>query len=162
MAKKKALVPRLSHGFEDLCEKGFLQNISKSKRFVTDGHSLLLREMVIDKKLVKAVDSSHGHVEEGRIASLWNTVAKRQHATVHFIGCGQVKGGSKVALACLTDGKRIVFVDPYKLAFLVWATKADALAIANGKDWASAPVVICRKDMMCGMLMPVEVRLTVP
>ena len=158
MAKKKALAPRLPHSFEDLCEKGFLENVSKSKRFVTDGHSLLLRKMVTDKKLVKKVDRKDGHVEEAAIASLWNAVAERQHAMAHFIGCGRVKeGGDSRVVACLKGGgNRFVFVDSYKLAFVVRATNADTLVISEERDWASAPVAICRRDTICGMLMPMR------
>lgn len=157
---KKALAPRLPKNPEDLEQRGFVENVSASRQFITDGHGLLLREMVKDKKLVSAVTKGGVHsVPEEKIAAVWNQVAKRDHVAVAFIGCGQVEDSTNVLIpvAVMRDPQnRVLLCDPYKLAFLVLATGADTLTVDAGKEWKVQPLALSRGETMVDMLMPMR------
>ena len=161
MAKKKILTPRLPSKAGELLVKGFGENRSVSHKFVTDEHSLILAKMVKDKKLLKdAIDGSPiPTTTEAAIDVVWDKVAKRDNIDVLFIGCGQAIGGcgDKIIVALLRDAnERILFVDPYKLAFLIRVTEADTMAVDKSAMYERDPLAISRGDKMVAVLMPMR------
>ena len=175
MAKKKEaavslkpLAPRLPSEAKELKAKGFKRNLSGAKTFITDGHTLVLREFA-SPEFLKGVkgDGTRPPIGVVAITSLWNKVADRKHVAVQFIGCGKTtkvemsddlersKNVVEVVLACLTDAKgRIILVDPWKLAWAVRATKADTLGADSGPRYNAEAITICRGTTMVGMVMP--------
>ena len=161
MAKKKEaavslkpLAPRLPSEAKELKAKGFKRNLSGAKTFITDGHTLVLREFA-SPEFLKGVkgDGTRPPIGVVAITSLWNKVADRKHVAVQFIGCGKTVEMS--VLACLTDAKgRIILVDPWKLAWAVRATKADTLGADSGPRYNAEAIAICRGTTMVGMVMP--------
>ena len=174
MAKKKEaavslkpLAPRLPSEAKELKAKGFKRNLSGAKTFITDGHTLVLREFA-SPEFLKGVkgDGTRPPIGVVAITSLWDKVAGRSHAAVQFIGCGKTtkvemsddlerSKNVEVVLACLTDAKgRIILVDPWKLAWAVRATKADTLGADSGPRYNAEAITICRGTTMVGMVMP--------
>ena len=174
MAKKKEaavslkpLAPRLPSEAKELKAKGFKRNLSGAKTFITDGHTLVLREFA-SPEFLKGVkgDGTRPPIGVVAITSLWNKVADRKHVAVQFIGCGKTtkvemsddlerSKNVEVVLACLTDAKgRIILVDPWKLAWAVRATKADTLGADSGPRYNAEAIAICRGTTMVGMVMP--------
>ena len=174
MAKKieaavslKPLAPRLPSEAKELKAKGFKRNLSGAKTFITDGHTLVLREFA-SPEFLKGVkgDGTRPPIGVVAITSLWDKVAGRSHAAVQFIGCGKTtkvetsddlerSKNVEVVLACLTDAKgRIILVDPWKLAWAVRATKADTLGADSGPRYNAEAITICRGTTMVGMVMP--------
>ena len=155
MAKqKKALAPRLPMDAKEIRSKGFTEDISSTQRFITDGHTLILREFVTDKKLIAGLKSKKSQSEHS-IAALWNQVAERKHRATHFIGCGQVSTAEgKMPVAILRDSMgRYFMVNPWILAFCVLCTGADTLTVAEGRLYAHEPLGVARGNTMVGMVM---------
>jgi hypothetical protein len=175
MAKKKEvkalkpLAPRLPSEIKELEVKGFGRNCgSPAGKFITDGHSLVLKEFVVAAfpKRAKPVEKKLT-ISDERIAALWNQVADRKHVAAQFIGCGKIvvqalddhfdRKQVEEVLACLKDGTgRLVIVNPWKLAWVIKATDADTITVAAGKTYSSDPVAICRGTTMVGLLMPMR------
>ena len=160
----KKLKPTLPKDAQEILDKGFEGNVSKSKKFITDGHSIVLvseadADMVADAADKKREDYS-GVVKEKSIQELWDDVSGRKRQPAEFIGCvnvGKDAEGAPIIIAVIrSKDKGIVGVNPWKLKWCLSTTKADGIAVATAKKWQAEPMTILRGETVVGIIMPMR------
>lgn len=154
--KKMPLAPRLPSDLKEIRSKGFITDRSSTRKFITDGNSLLLRELVQNGGLIKGIrkEKNLPLAPEVSIMQLWNHVAERKHVIAEFVGCGLKNGEKDRPLAVIRwKSDKYVLCDPYILAFAVLAAKADTLTVEDSKGAAAQPIAVCCGNTMVGMVM---------
>lgn len=150
----KKLKPTLPKDEKEIFEKGFQVNISASKRFVTDGHSMILAAAAPDGMLFKDDELYGSKVEVKKIQSFWDNAEKRDKVPAHFIGCGKVVD---VFVAVVRDEKgRIAVFNPWILKFALMASQADAFAISPSIQYWQDFMVLLREGKLVGSIMPMR------
>lgn len=160
MAKKK-LKPTLPSDEAEILEKGFLGNLSDGKKFITDGHSLLLADKVVKGWALKKFDGYRSKdTKDGTIQKCWDDFSKREGKKAEFIGCGKADDGSTmepmVVAVLRQENGEVVCVNPWILKFALSLVGADALSVSSGKKWTQEPMNILRGEGVVGMLMPMR------
>lgn len=154
MKKLKAALPKDE---KEILEKGFQGNITDSKKFVTDEHSMFLAAIAPKGMLfTRTDDSTIKAVPERSIQKVWDKYEKRQSIPAEFIGCGKPFFDTERVVAVLRAGERVVILDPWIFKFALSVTGGDSLTIdASEKYWQEA-VVLMRDGKMVGAVMPMR------
>lgn len=153
---KKKLKPTLPKEEKEILEKGFDGNITDSKKFVTDGHSMFLAAAVPKGIKFDKNEVFYGKpVTEASIQTVWDEAEKRERVPAEFIGCG--KPDEDTVVAVLRDERnRITTCNPYILKFNLAFLKADALAFGPGPKFYQEMMVLLREGKIVGAVMPMR------
>jgi hypothetical protein len=159
--EKKKLKPRLPKDEAEIIDKGFQGNLTESKRFITDGHSLLLAERVVKGWTLKKFEGFQSKpVTDASINVLWEPTAKRSGKKASFIGCGRVGFDSDdepiVVAVVRSENGETVGVNPWILKFAASIVGADGLSVSSGPKWAIDPINLLRGEEVVGMIMPMR------
>lgn len=157
---KKQLTPRLPSDDQELAEKGFLGNHSRSKDWVTDGVAVFRFLKLNNGFLRDAIRHSDAlaKVASDKIEQLWEMTEKARKVDASFIGCGRIGTGEQAKYAAfLRDLRsRLVLVNAYKLSFVLRCVEPDSMAISASLDPSERAVAFYRKGTMVAALMPMR------
>ena len=158
---KKKLKATLPKDEAEIVEKGFSGNLTDNKKFITDGHSLLLVERVVKGWTLKKFDGFQSKPpKDDTIQKCWDDHANRDGKTAEFIGCGKVgndmDGESLFVAALRCENGEVVCVNPWILKFALSMVGADSVSVSSGLKWNQDPINLLRGEEVVGMVMPMR------
>ena len=158
---KKKLKPTLPKDEAEILEKGFVGTLNESKKFITDGHSLLLVKRVVKGWPLKKFDGFQSKPPKDEvIQKCWDDAANRKGKRAEFIGCGKtivdVDDEPMFIAALRHENGEVVGVNPWILKFAALMVGADGLSVSSGLKWATEPINLLRGEEVAGMLMPLR------
>jgi hypothetical protein len=154
------LKPALPKDESVILELGFTGNISEDKKFITDGHSLILAERVTKGWEIERPKDGWKPVKVDSIQKLWDGTVSREGKAAEFIGCGKISevledGPTFVAVLRKEDGATVC-VNPWILQFAVLMVSAESLSVDPGPTWFQKPILLHRGVDVVAMIMPMR------
>ena len=132
-------------------------NITDSKKFVTDGHSMFLLDATPKGMIFKKDEIGFRRtVSEASIQNCWDVAEKREQVQAQFIGCGKKNTDTFVAVVRDERG-RIAAFNPWILKFVLMVTQADALAFSPSPNYNAEMAVALCKGKIVGAVMPMRI-----
>jgi hypothetical protein len=153
----KTLRPALPTDVKEIADKGFLGNISKHEKFITDGHSMILASAVRDGFEIKLPDEGlHRSPALSGMQTCWDAANDRKTVHAHFIGCGHPGEMESLVAVIRDDNGRILIVDPYILKFALSSVKGDEVHISEGPKYDVEPLAIFHGLGIVALVMPMR------
>ena len=139
----KTLKPVLPKDVKEITANGWRGNISTHKKFITDGHSMILASASVPGfKPRKYEDGPIWHPTLKSMQAIWDAANDRPTIPGHFIGCVHPAGTESIIAVIRDDNGRVLIVNPYILRFAMSAVKADTLHVSAGPKYDIEPLAI--------------------
>lgn len=166
LSKLKQLHP-LPDDLVEIVKHGFEGDLSSDPKYITDGHAIFLREGLDESLLVKESDYVGRKPKPEDIEKLWVDAQAREDISAAILGTvdpiffdsyfeDEDDEIAPIERAILRDdADRIIYIDAFKLAFLIYALSPDALSVAKeggNEKW----VRFSRGGALVGCLMPMR------
>lgn len=164
-SKLKPLHP-LPSDLDEIRKYGFAGELSSNPEFSTDGHAMFL-SAGFDKTLIVNETSYLKKPKPGSITKIWDEAKTRDDIPANILGSmdrefsdldldDEDDAIAPIERAILRDDlDRIIYVNAFKLAFVLYTLKPDALSVAKddgGLKW----IRFSRGGELVGCLMPMR------
>jgi len=152
----KTLKPVLPKDAKEIEPNGWRGNISRSKKFITDGHSIILASAIVPG--FKASECKYGRVPPTLkdMQKVWGDANKRPTVPAHFIGCGRPKDMESIVAVIRDDNGRVLIVDHYILKFALSAVHASEIHVSAGPKYEIEPLAIFHGTGIVALVMPMR------
>lgn len=164
LSKLKPLHP-LPDDIGEVRKHGFNADIGQGSKWITDGHSLFWRAGFNESMLVNKQTYFGKKPTPASIRKLWDDAKSRVDIRADVMGCTDCKyldddeddeGKFFIQSAILRDeADRIVYVDAFKLSFMIIALAPDRLSVAKD-DGEEKMIRFFRAGEQVGCLMPLR------
>lgn len=162
LSRLKKLNP-LPTDLDEIKRYGFMSDISIGSKWITDGHAIFWRAGFDESLLINKSEHGGWKPLPGGIASMWAEAQAREDVGVAILGSMDRLYGEfdfrdewvpPSERAILRDEcDRLIFVDAFKLAFMLFSLNPDAISVAK-KDAPLAWLRFSLDGNLVGCLMP--------
>jgi hypothetical protein len=152
----KTLKPVLPKDTKEIDLKGWSGNVSPSKKFITDGHSMILGSAVVSGFKPRECENGSSSPTLKSMQSLWDAANNRPTVPAYFIGCRHPKGTESIVTVIRDGNGRVLIVDPYILKFALSAVHADEIHVSAGPKYEIEPLAIFHGTGIVALVMPMR------